>query len=369
MPPCQKPGPVDVGARRRRPARRGRRRSTRRPCRWRPCPGRPRPSGRPAPRPPVRSARNSRGRRRPRAVTSASVSARAPEHQALRPSSRHPPAGAARGEPGRPAARPPTRPAGGRPRERAVQLGEDRPGVGVPLGQPGERRSAAPRALSAAHRARVAPAPGSGRRPAPPDQGREALRGPATARLVGARPARLRSRRTDYPPTCADTRRPARRAMIMCAGRAGMVSSGQGAAARRLRTFLIGGAMALDDDDMTSTEGPADGGASGTPGTTTAVRTAVRTAAPRRCGRRRRCAAVPTAARTAAPTVAPTAAPSGAPTAVPTAAPTAARTVRPDREPDHPGPGGAAAPPGPAAVHEHRPTGLRRASTGRAGRC
>src|SRR6478672_1806196 len=56
----------------------------------------------------------------------------------------------------------------------------------------------------------------------------------------------------------------------------------------------------------------------------------------------------------------PTAAPMVEPTAAPTAAPTMARTVRPDREPDLAGPGGAAAPPGPAAVHHPRPAGLRR---------
>src|SRR3954452_19301309 len=72
--------------------------------------------------------------------------------------------------------------------------------------------------------------------------------------------------------------------------------------------------------------------------------------------------AVPTAAlATQVPTAARTAVPMVARTAVPMVARTAARTVPPDREPHLPGPGGAAPPPGPPAVHEPRPAGLRRA--------
>src|SRR4051812_33849889 len=63
---------------------------------------------------------------------------------------------------------------------------------------------------------------------------------------------------------------------------------------------------------------------------------------------------------TRVPTAALTAEPTAAPTAALTAGPTAARTVPPDREPDLAGPGGALAPPGPAAVHEPRPGRLRR---------
>src|SRR5829696_4007384 len=67
----------------------------------------------------------------------------------------------------------------------------------------------------------------------------------------------------------------------------------------------------------------------------------------------------PAAVRTAEPTVALMAARTAEPTVEPTVEPTAARTVRPDREPDLAGPGGAAASPGPAAVHRPRPAGLR----------
>src|SRR5687768_18064605 len=71
-----------------------------------------------------------------------------------------------------------------------------------------------------------------------------------------------------------------------------------------------------------------------------------------------------TAARMAARMAGLTVAPMAVRTAAPTGAPMAVRTVRPDRGPDHAGPGGAGAPPGPAAVHQPRPAGLRRSVLG-----
>src|SRR3954462_4069804 len=65
-------------------------------------------------------------------------------------------------------------------------------------------------------------------------------------------------------------------------------------------------------------------------------------------------------ARMVARTAARTAVPMAVPMAVPTAGPTAARPFPLDRDPDLAGPGGALAPPGPAAVHEPRPGRLRR---------
>src|SRR3954452_15900243 len=71
---------------------------------------------------------------------------------------------------------------------------------------------------------------------------------------------------------------------------------------------------------------------------------------------------VPTAVPTAAlATQVPTAARTAVPMVARTAVPMVARTVPPDRDPHLPGPGGAAPPPGPPAVHEPRPAGLRRA--------
>src|SRR3954449_1941362 len=88
----------------------------------------------------------------------------------------------------------------------------------------------------------------------------------------------------------------------------------------------------------------------------TPVPMAARTAVPMAGLMAERATPVPTAVRTAARTAEPVA------TAVPTAGRTAAPAEgQPEREPDRTGPGGAEASPGPVAVHEPGPGGLRRA--------